>query len=349
VLIEALDPGPCFVAFSGGRDSSAVLAAATQLARFHGLPSPIPVTERYRHDEAADETEWQELVVEHLQLQEWMRIELDGENDLVGPVATSGLVSRGLIWPVPLQIKTTLLRRLPRGASLLTGEGGDEVFGARRALPWARLRRQPDGSRRQALAYAAKTLGPRSLRAGRAAREYKVSGLQPWLRAPITREHYAMVAADLASEPLSWARSVRWLRRRRGAVVSFQNYRTLAAEFGISLGYPLLDDRFISSFAQEGGALGYPSRTAAMRAFFSDVLPDRVLARTSKAYFNRAFMGEATREFARAWTGVGVDQDHVDIEILRDEWLSARPSALSGTLLHSAWLATMHPSDGSSS
>ena len=36
VLRPALESGPCFVTFSGGRDSSAVLAAATDLARREG-------------------------------------------------------------------------------------------------------------------------------------------------------------------------------------------------------------------------------------------------------------------------------------------------------------------------
>ncbi len=44
----ALERAPCLVSFSGGRDSSAVLAVATRVARRHGLPPPVPATNRFR-------------------------------------------------------------------------------------------------------------------------------------------------------------------------------------------------------------------------------------------------------------------------------------------------------------
>src|ERR1700749_707865 len=44
VIRPALERSPCLVSFSGGRDSSAVLAAAAALARREGLPLPIPAT-----------------------------------------------------------------------------------------------------------------------------------------------------------------------------------------------------------------------------------------------------------------------------------------------------------------
>ena len=47
VLREALQRAPCIVAFSGGRDSSAVLALAVDLARREGLQEPLPVTRRF--------------------------------------------------------------------------------------------------------------------------------------------------------------------------------------------------------------------------------------------------------------------------------------------------------------
>jgi asparagine synthase (glutamine-hydrolysing) len=76
-----------------------------------------------------------------------------------------------------------------------------------------------------------------------------------------------------------------------------------------------------------------------MHALFSDVLPRAVLGRTTKASFNHAHAGEATREFARTWDGTGVDEDLVDPEQLRSVWLSDEPTMATGVLLHSAWLA----------
>src|SRR5215212_1324990 len=45
-VLPALTQPPCLVSFSGGRDSSSVLAAATRAARREGLPAPVPVTLR---------------------------------------------------------------------------------------------------------------------------------------------------------------------------------------------------------------------------------------------------------------------------------------------------------------
>ena len=79
------------VSFSGGCDSSLVLAAAVDSARRHGLPAPVPLTVRVRGDVASDEREWQELVVRHLGLSEWIRLEVSEELDCVGDLAQSVL------------------------------------------------------------------------------------------------------------------------------------------------------------------------------------------------------------------------------------------------------------------
>jgi asparagine synthase (glutamine-hydrolysing) len=64
-----------------------------------------------------------------------------------------------------------------------------------------------------------------------------------------------------------------------------------------------------------------------------------VLERRSKAVFTHAVFTGHTREFARGWTGDGVDPALVDPEVLRDNWLSASPHAPSMTLLQQAWLS----------
>jgi asparagine synthase (glutamine-hydrolysing) len=148
-----------------------------------------------------------------------------------------------------------------------------------------------------------------------------------------------MLADDLATEPLRASQSLPWLLRRRASVVASQNYRLLAAEFGVNLVQPLLDPEFVDALAIAAGPLGFASRTEAMRRLAGDLLPEAVLARATKAYFNRAFLGESTREFARAWDGSTLDLDLVDPELLRQEWLSKFPSATSGLLLQAAWLA----------
>ena len=72
----ALQRPPCFVAFSGGRDSSTVLAVADRLATREGLPRPVALTARFPEAPAADESEWQELTTSWLGIEAWERLSL---------------------------------------------------------------------------------------------------------------------------------------------------------------------------------------------------------------------------------------------------------------------------------
>lgn len=339
-VLPALADGTCYVAFSGGRDSSAMLAVATDLARRNGLPDPVPVTELYPGVPESDESQWQEMVVSHLKLREWVRLEFPEGNDLLGVEAQESLRVRGLIWPIALHVKPVVLRQLAGPGSFLTGEGGDEVLGRRRGAQVSRLWRH--GVRRirpRDLRAAGSALAPRPYRRRRELARYGTDDMQPWLRPHARAHHHRLTAADMASEPLTTPRSLEWLLSRRVSAMASHNYATLATEHGLTLHEPLLDPLFVRTLARTIGTWGYPSRTDAMRELFGDLLPDAVVARRTKAYFNRAFMGEETRAFAESWDGTGLDPEVVDLEVLRDEWLSEFPSAISTPLLHAAWLA----------
>jgi len=340
-VLPALGSGTCFVAFSGGRDSSAVLAVATLVARRHGLPDPVPVTELYPGVPESDESEWQDVVVTHLGLREWVRLEFPDGNDLLGPQAQASLARRGMLWPVALHVKAAVLDRLDAGASLLTGEGGDEVLGRRRGAQVSRLwRRRLRDLRARDLRSAGSCLAPVAYRRRSEQTRFERADMQPWLLPAARSRHHRLVAADLAAEPLTTPRSLEWLLPRRVSAGASHNYRVLAAEHGLRLHEPLLAPRFVRALASRAGTWGYPSRTEAMRDLFSDLLPDAILSRRSKAYFNRAFMGGSTRSFALGWDGAGVDPGLVDTDLLRQEWLSDFPSAISTPLLHAAWLAS---------
>ena len=136
-LVEPLRRGPCLVSFSGGRDSSAVLAVATAVARREGLAPPIPATLRFPTASDTAETEWQESVVSHLGLDDWIRLEATDELDCVGPVATAALARHGLLWPSNAHFHTPLFAHA-HGGSFLTGIGGDEMLGPSR---WLHARR----------------------------------------------------------------------------------------------------------------------------------------------------------------------------------------------------------------
>mgnify|MGYP001225202379 CR=1 FL=1 len=338
-ILPALLRGPCYVTFSGGRDSSAVLAAATDLARREGLQLPIPVTRVYPDLPDTDESTWQNLVIKHLGLSEWIRLEFrHGETDLLGVAAKEGLRRHGLIWPVALQPHGAMFERLGPG-SLMSGEGGDAVLGRRRgtALTVLRSRRLPS---RLALQRAVRSLLPRPVRQAMMERDLRQSMHSRWLQPAALAEHARTVAAEEAAEPLRYDESTWFLTRRRSFAVGVSNHAARAAEYGIITHDPLLDRGFIAALARSGQRWGFRSRTAAMQALFTDVLPKEVLSRPTKARFNQAHTGSATRDFARTWDGSGVDPELVDVARLRDVWLSDEPTMGTGMLLHSAWLAT---------
>jgi asparagine synthase (glutamine-hydrolysing) len=105
------------------------------------------------------------------------------------------------------------------------------------------------------------------------------------------------------------------------------------------LSAPLLDPGFVGALARAGGLCGWGSRTATMDALARDLLPAELVGRKTKAYFNRVFFGEESRAFAARWSGRGLDEELVDPEALRREWLSDVPDFRTALLLQSAWLA----------
>jgi asparagine synthetase B (glutamine-hydrolysing) len=105
-VLEALLRSPRVVAFSGGRDSSAILCVATHVARREGLSDPVPATHDFAGCGPSDESTAQELVIRHPGLKDWQRInDVDGF-DVLGARAQSGLRRYGLLW---LSSSATLL------------------------------------------------------------------------------------------------------------------------------------------------------------------------------------------------------------------------------------------------
>ena len=75
-----------------------------------------------------------------------------------------------------------------------------------------------------------------------------------------------------------------------------------------------------------------------MQAIADGVLPDELLDRQTKALFDGAYFGSASRSFADRWSGGGVDLELVDPEALRREWLEPTPDFRSALPLQLAWL-----------
>jgi asparagine synthase (glutamine-hydrolysing) len=345
VVTVALSRPPCVVSFSGGRDSSAVLAAATHVARRDGLELPVPVSLTFPECASADEHEWQAMVVRHLGLPDWQRLTFHDELDIIGPVASGVLRRHGALWPFNAHFHVPIMD-IARGGSVLSGVFGDELLSAGWAwrrenlvLQRAAPPRPADGVR------ALVALGPA---AGRAAflraRARRTAATQPtrppWLRPAAFEAVLAERSAATARESLSLRRSVRqalWPLRSR--VIGQRSMNLLARDRDVHYVAPFAQPEVVASLIRERGWRMFASRTAAMDALFGDLLPGELAARSTKAWFDTAFFHRHARAFAGGWDGSGVDPAYVDVEELRRGWIhDPEPDARTYSLLQQAWL-----------
>ncbi len=335
ILLRHLTRSPCLVAFSGGRDSSALLAAAVSTARREGLPLPVPITLSYPHAPDADESDWQRQVLDHLRITERIVLVVHDEHDPIGPIARPLLLRHGLVWP-PNFAPTWRMMDCAHGGVLLTGEGGDEVFGIKRITPLTKALKARGRVDRRVYPYVIRGLAPASLRR-RAALRHRYR--RQWLREPAEALLARRDADDAVAYALHAGRHAWQLASRRCARRAYDTVRTFGSEIDVEYVQTFGEPDFVAAVAAAAGFWGWTGRTATMRHLFDDLLPRAVLERSTKAIFTDAVFTEHTREFARQWNGDGVDTALVDPEALRENWLSAAPHAPSMSLLQQAWLA----------
>ena len=278
------------VSFSGGRDSSLVLAAAVDAARRHGLPLPVPVTVRVAGDVQDEEHVWQETVVGYLGLDDWVRVSIDAELDCIGPVAQQSLLRHGVLWPANTHFHVPQLEHAAGGV-VLTGIGGDEMLSSSR---WTGLHRLSTGRGplqlghlRQLVALAAPSPLRRRAFARRRAIEIE------WLRPKAERTILAGVVQQAAAEPFGWRSRFEWLLGLRYLKLAQRSLDTLASDWDASIQHPLLAPSFISSLASLPRARRFTSRSEALVQLFGDLLPTGLATRTSKAVFAGTLWGEA--------------------------------------------------------
>ncbi|HVF53263.1 MAG TPA: asparagine synthase-related protein [Actinomycetota bacterium] len=342
-LIPALARGTLAVAFSGGRDSSIVLAAATRAARREGLPEPIAVTTNYPGDPGADESRWQELIIRFLGLREWQRSTVvGGEHEIIGPVALPVLRKHGVLLPGNAASWVPMLREM-QGSTLATGAGGDSLFEARRWGPFGDLRSGRSGLGPHEARNTIHAVSPLPIKklVARARLRRSFPWLQPAARTIVTQR----LAKQHATEPIRWDRRVAWFRRLRNELLNNSTLDLLARGEGVTMRHPLFDEGFLSALATRGGRDGMGTRSQVMVNVFSGWLPEEVLNRSDKGQFGEVFWGPRCRSFVRRWSGAGVDAEMVDPIALANVWAQPQPDARTYQLLQAAWLASDHVED----
>lgn len=344
VLADALRRPPCLISFSGGRDSSLLLAAAVDVARRDGLPLPVPATLVFG-DPRTEERQWQELVVARLRLADWERIEVAGDLlDALGPVATGLLARHGLLWPFNTHFHQPIVARAA-GGTVVTGFGGDELglCADTAHAEWVLAGRRPV-RRRDLLIVGMAGAPPALRRIVHRRRQHAELARLPWLSAVARRSLAARLGDEAAAMPLGWDRALRRaLWPDRYLWVCRQSFAAMAADHDVTMVHPLVAARVVDALATAGGFAGFGSRRALLEVLASGNLPTELLERRSKATFDAPLWTATARQFAARWDGEGVDPALVDVGALRRHWRTGHPHILSTTLLQQAWLATVQP------
>jgi hypothetical protein len=312
VLTRALQRPPCLVSFSGGHDSSLILAAAMRAARREQLPAPVPVTWRAADAPRADESARQEAVVHALQVGDWVRLPAGDDLDFVGPVAAAVLRRHGLLYPANAYFHAPLLREAA-GGTLLTGVGGDQVLG-RLNRP-----RRPSACPRRA---------DPALRFG-------------WLRTPAARRVRRGLRREHRARPVRYEHRAAWAGSRRDLELTRLSLALLGRDTGTDVVHPLLDPGFLSALCWSGiSPETAGGRAGLLSAVFGGAYPGAALAPRPKATFGEVFWRGHTRSLLAGWDGRGVNPAVVDPAALRREWNRPQPDLCTAMLAQQVWLAT---------
>lgn len=337
-FVEILQRPPVLLAFSGGRDSSLLLAAAMACARDHGLPAPIPITYRNLGAPGMQEDAWQELAIERFAVADWERVEGLSELDFLGTIAREALIRHGARYTPNAHFLIPLARRA-KGGTLVVGLGGDELLAGWRWTERAGVLSRRAPLRPSSLGTLLLGSAPAAMR--RMLFDRRVEALDsPWLT-PGAKRLLGHWAGELEDQPTHWVRFIPWSLERRRLTLTVQTLMSLTREEGAQLRLPLLEPGFLRALADAGGRHGWSGRTAAMRAIADGHLPPETIERRSKAHFDEVYWGPESRAFATSWSGELPRPDLVDAERLRAEWLSERPRARAALLMQASWLAKM--------
>lgn len=334
-VLDALRRPPCVVTFSGGLDSSVVLAVAASVARREGLELPIAVTLRFPGRPEADESSWQEHVVAHVPVADWQRLDVGAELSVVGPVATDVLRTHGLLWPFNAYVHVPLFE-VARGGSALTGFGGDELFLASRWDRLGALRARRERPRLTDLKRLGLAFLPAPVRAG-VLRRGEGGPRLDWLRPDAQDELTRAWARSEACAPIGRRSRGLWRLGLRPLRTAGRSLAMLAESRDVALVHPFTDARVVAAFADDG-IDSTAGRGERLRAAIGDLLPSALYGRSTKAGFNTALWAGDARSLAADWSGEGVDLSLVDPHVVASHWASDVPDGRTFTMLQAAWL-----------
>lgn len=328
--------GTCYVPFSGGGESSMWLATATRYARRNGHDDPVPLTLRHPGLASAEELQDQERVIAHLGLADWERIEPHGGLDLIGPVASSTLTRTGPLWPPNAYVMTPLVEAACGGVFVFI-TGLTDFFSWWRWAPLVSILERHRRPVKRDLALVGAALMPASLRA-LAARRRGFPPPMPWLRPAAEREALALLRRRQVDVPLRFDRAVVAQVTHRCFDGAAASLAAIGEAVGTSVDQPLRRPGVAESVAGFGGWRGFRGLKTMLREMCEGLLPAEVLTTRPGPDLTGVFFGDASREFAATWSGVGLDESVVDTEALRRNWLSDTPDPRSACLLQYAWL-----------
>lgn len=343
VVADALRAGePVFVTFSGGRDSSTILAVAADLARREGHVLPIPVTIRSTGLAEADEGEWQDLVLAHLGLSERIFVDLDDSHGLLGSVATDLLLRHGLLWPPNVYLHRAMATACGPGV-MLTGAGGDEIFHESPPSPTREVllgRRRPRP--RDVTRIAAALMAPKAYDRRRA----RFGPTLPWLTESANRSMRAGLVAEEGLPHHGWNRGAERFHQSNVVAALRTASRVIGADLDLRILHPFHDPRFVASIAEVGGFAGLGSRAAAMEMLVGDLLPPAVIHRETKASFGGVLWTEQT--LARSRSNDLLDAIASDVELrplidlsgLQRTLSAPSPHYMASLLVQGAWLSS---------
>jgi len=334
-LLEGLVQGPTCVSFSGGRDSSLLLAVACHVARSHGFEDPVPITMRHS-SKSSDEEDWQELVVRHLDLGDWIKVEVADTMDVCGPAAMAVLRQAGVLAPPNAYLHIPVFERAQ--GTVFIGAGGDEVLGT----PGDREAHVLYGRARPELrdvVRVARASLPRALRTRRMVR--RLPNWQPWMKPAAQAEAAWRFAADASAFRYRWdATAVHWATGRTARLLQ-ESLDAVAVTYGVRAATPLASAGFVTAFAGEIGPAGPVSRRANMRLLSEDLLPAALIERSTKASFDALVWGPAFEKFVETWDPGTLSPEVaalVDVDALLAAWRSGSPPYLTMMLLEKAVL-----------